>query len=117
MTTSVYIDKLRIFARHGVLPQERTVGNTFEVSVRLDYDFADAASADDVALTVNYAEVAYIVKHTMARPCELLEAAVWNIRKALLIRWPDIKSGRITVLKLHPPFTVPVASAGVTVEW
>lgn len=117
MRTSVEINGMKIFANHGVLEQERVVGNKFEVSVRLDYDFADAASADDVALTVNYAEVAYIVKHTMARPCELLEAAVWNIRKALLIRWPDIKSGRITVLKLHPPFTVPVASAGVTVEW
>lgn len=117
MRTSVEINSLKIFANHGMLAQERVVGNKFEVSVRLDYDFAEAASSDDVTHTVNYAEVADIVKHTMSQPCALLETAAWNIRKAMLMRWPDIKSGRITVLKLHPPFTAPVASAGVTVEW
>lgn len=117
MKTSIEINGLKVFANHGVLAQERMVGNAFEVSLRLDYDFAEAAAADDVNLTVNYAEVADEVRRCMAVPCNLLEAAAWNIRSALLGRWPSIKAGRITVLKLHPPFTVPVASVGVTVEW
>ena len=117
MNKSIEINGLKVFANHGVLVQERTVGNAFEVSLRLDYDFAEAAAADDVSLTVNYAEVAEVVKQCMTVPCNLLEAAAWNIRSAVVGRWPLIKGGRITVLKLHPPFSVPVSSVGVTVEW
>jgi len=117
MKTSINIDRLKIYANHGVLEQERVVGNLFEVSLRLDYDFSDAAAADDVDRTVNYAEVAECVKHTMATSCRLLEAVAWNIRSDLLARWPQINGGRITVSKVHPPFSIPVASVGVTVEW
>ncbi len=55
--SSIVIDGLRIMARHGVWPQETTVGNMFEVSVRLDFDAAGAMMADNFGLTVSYAEV------------------------------------------------------------
>ena len=73
MTTSVYIDKLRIFARHGVLPQERTVGNTFEVSVRLDFNALRAMISDSIDDTVNYAEAVEIIRGEMSMPSQLLE--------------------------------------------
>ncbi len=117
MKTSIEINGLKIFTNHGVLTQERVVGNKFEVSLRLDYDFAEAAVHDDVALTVNYAEATDIVSRVMTVPCGLLEAAAWRICDALLARWPTIEGGRITVLKLHPPFTIPVTSVGVTLDW
>lgn len=117
MKTSIEINKLKVFANHGVLEQERVVGNLFEVSLRLDYDFTEAAMCDDVSQTINYAEVAGQVKATMSTACNLLEAAVWRVRADILARWPQISGGRIALYKMHPPFTTPVASVGVTVEW
>ena len=47
--SSIVIDGLRIMARHGVWPQETTVGNMFEVSVRLDFDAAGAMMAPAIS--------------------------------------------------------------------
>ena len=42
MRTSITLDNLRFRARHGVMEQERAVGNTFVVALRLDYPFEEA---------------------------------------------------------------------------
>ena len=74
--SSIVIDGLRIMARHGVWPQETTVGNMFEVSVKLDFDAAGAMMADNFGLTVSYAEVIELIKQEMSVPSKLLENAV-----------------------------------------
>lgn len=56
MKGTVEINGLRIFARHGVLPQERQVGNLFEVSAHLVYPMDRALEHDDLGGTLNYAE-------------------------------------------------------------
>ncbi len=117
MKTTVEINKLKIFARHGVLPQETAVGNMFEVSVVLTYDFEQAALADDIDRTLNYAEAAQIIVDEMAVPACLLETVVMRLRTALTTRWPAITSGRIHLAKLHPPVPHTVASMAVAVEW
>ena len=69
MTFTIELEKMRFYARHGVFPQERAVGNWFEVSVSLTYEAdADMAPDDNLAGTINYARVAEIVTHEMAYP-------------------------------------------------
>ena len=41
---------MRFHAFHGVLSQERLVGNDYEVTVVMDSDIAAAALSDDVVL-------------------------------------------------------------------
>ena len=66
MKTYIDIERMQIRAHHGVLEQEKRVGNLFEVSVRLFYDFSEAAATDSVENTVNYAEAVDIVRGIMA---------------------------------------------------
>ncbi len=117
MKTYIDIERMQIRAHHGVLEQEKRVGNLFEVSVRLFYDFSEAAATDSVENTVNYAEAVDIVRGIMAEPARLLETVVFRIREALTARWPGITGGHVTLAKLHPPFPPPVVQAAVTVEW
>lgn len=143
MTFTIELEKMRFYARHGVLPQERAVGNWFEVSVSLTYE-ADAETApdDNLAGTINYARVAEIVTHEMAIPSQLLETVVLRIRRALLDAFassasdvasastvatsvptvvtdasPIITSGSIRVAKITPPLGLPLASASATLRW
>ena len=53
----VHIDGIRLHARHGVLPQEQLTGNDYIINVRVGYDISRAMQTDDVADTLNYAEV------------------------------------------------------------
>lgn len=117
MRTSITLNGLRFHARHGVMEQERRVGNTFVVDLRLDYPFADAMLTDNLESTLNYAEVYAVVKAEMDRPSHLLERVAGRIREALLRRYPQISGGFLRIVKLRPPIPGITGSAGVEVEW
>lgn len=115
---SITITGLRITAYHGVMPQERRVGNQFIVDIRLDVDAKKAMESDDLSGTVNYAEVIEIVKHEMAIPSKLLEHVAARIRQALNLRYgARINGGSVTVSKLAPPISVQLDSVSFTTRW
>lgn len=109
---------MRCYARHGVMPQERLVGNEFEVSVRIVYPAAEAVENDRLEATVNYAEVCSIVKDVMAVPSALLENVCGRLKTALQERFPLIESGSVRVAKLSPPVpNVRLESVSVELSW
>lgn len=109
---SVNINALRLHAFHGVMAQERVVGNEFEVTVRLDLatEALEAASADRLEATVNYAEAVEEIRRVMASPSKLLENVCWRIMLALRERFPIVTGGRIEVAKLTAPCGVEASS-------
>lgn len=114
----ILVEGLRIRANHGVFSQETLVGNVFEVSLRLSYPPAlEAMDDDDLAHSLNYAEVIEIVKREMATPSRLLEHVAGRIRRAIVEAWPAIDSGEITVRKLTPPVSAQLDAAGFTYTW
>ncbi len=100
MEVTIEINRMSLYARHGVMAQERVVGNTFEVTAHLRYPLTEG---DDIARTLNYAEAAEVIKAVMAEPAELLETVVKRLKDALLARFPAITGGMVKVAKLSPP--------------
>lgn len=114
----IEIDGLRVFARHGVLEQERTVGNEFEVSALLEVAASRAVATDLLESTVNYAEVCAVIKEVMATPSALLEHLCGRLRDALSERFPAIEGGMVRVAKLNPPIpNVKLNSVAVSLSW
>ncbi|MDE7385628.1 MAG: dihydroneopterin aldolase [Muribaculaceae bacterium] len=114
---SIEITGLEIWARHGVLEQERVVGNRFIVDVRLDVDLSNAMESDLVDDTINYAVIVDIVKREMAVPSNLLENVVWRVRRAIVTQFPVVKGGGVKLTKLTPPISCQVAGVSVTTRW
>lgn len=115
---TIEINGLRCYACHGVMEQERIVGNEFEVSVRLVYPAIDAVRDDDLARTVNYAEACDVIKHVMASPSALLENVCGRLKAALMARFPLVESGCVRVAKLCPPIpNVQLDSVAVELSW
>ena len=117
MQTSIIIEGLKIFARHGVLEQERRVGNVFELDIRLYFDAARAMESDNVEHTVNYARVIDIVNATMDQPSNLLEHAAARIRQNICNEFPEITSGSIALYKIHPPLSAQLSRTGFILNW
>ena len=117
MSESIVIEGLRIHARHGVLPQERRVGNVFEIDLRLDFDATAAMTTDRVESTVNYAEVVEVVEREMAVPSDLLEHVAGRIRTAICHHFPQITSGRLALYKIHPPMKAQLGRIGFIINW
>lgn len=117
MTGTITIDRLRLFAGHGVSEQERRTGNRFEVTVTLRYDANAACTTDEIEEAINYADVIEVIKAEMARPSRLLEHVAARIAKALCKRFRPLEGGSVTVTKLCPPCGVELAGVSFTLDW
>lgn len=103
-------------ARHGVLEQERLVGNTFTVSLKLYFDLSTAGQSDLLKDTLNYAEVFEIVKKEMAVPSNLLEHVASRIIQAIKQTFPQVVKIRIRLVKIRPPMSGEVEEAAVVMK-
>lgn len=106
---------MRFFGYHGVLPEENRLGQRFTVDVELTLDLEEAAAADDLAKTVNYADLHARVKRIVeGPPSRLIEALARRIATDLLATYTNINEVAVRVTKPHPPFDIQFD--GVTVE-
>ena len=101
--STITLRNMRFHAYHGVLPQERIVGNDYVVTIVMDVDFTEATLSDDVADTLNYAEVYEVVKQTMEKPCNLIERVAWLVGKSLLEHFERLCSVEVSITKVNPP--------------
>ena len=115
MSSKIYLRNVRFHAFHGVLPQERIVGNDYLVNLVLDYDFSSAMKTDDLQGTLNYAEVYQKVREEMAVPSKLLEHVAGRIAHRLFSDFPEIQNLQLSITKVNPPMGADSDGAGVEV--
>lgn len=112
----IHIDNLRIHAQHGVLPQEQLTGNDYTIDIRIGYDISKAMQSDDVADTLNYAEVYNIIRHEMDVPSRLIEHVAGRIANRLTDRFAEISDIMLRITKLNPPMGADCLGAGVEIH-
>ncbi len=115
--SSILLDNVRFHAYHGVLPQERTVGNDYLLNAEMVCDITEAVESDILSGTVNYAEAYEVIKREMLIPSNLLEHVAGRIAKALFTSFPSITEVHLTIAKLNPPFGIDGDGAKVKVHF
>ena len=117
MTTTITLNRIRFHAYHGVMEQERRVGNTFEVTLTVKYPFHKAMETDCLDHTLNYALLYEAVAAEMQQPSQLLEYVAGRIIKAIKQQFPLIAGGTVKVAKLCPPIKAQMQSVEVQVDF
>ena len=106
---------LRGHGRHGVYPEERAAGQPFVVDVVLSMDLRDAASSDDVTMTVHYGDLAQqVVALVEGEPVALLETLADRVARTCL-EYDRVDEVTVTVHKPEAPIPVPFDDVAVTV--
>lgn len=113
MNMYILLKDVRFYARHGVDPQETAVGAVFTVNLKIKTDFTQALKTDELAGTLNYAEVFNRVKEEMAHPSLLLEHAGGRILNRLFTDFPNIEQIELELLKQNPPMGADCTGAGI----
>ena len=113
----IHLNGLRIFAYHGVLPQENRVGAMYTINLRLATDYLEASKTDDLSYTINYAEVYQTVKKEMQQPSKLLEHVVYRISQKLFKNFPTITAINISLYKDNPPMEAECQRVGVEASY
>ena len=114
--SKIYLDDMRFYAYHGVMEQERRVGGEYSVSLAVEADMTEAARTDDVADTVNYAELYALVEHEMAIPSKLLEHVAARIGQRSIETFDRITALTVKVTKLNPPMGADCKGAAVEIK-
>lgn len=114
MTSKISLNAMRFYAYHGVLQQEKRVGNWFTVDLELQVDVTQAALSDQLQDTLNYAEVYAAVEEEMATFSELLEHTAGRILRRIRQQFPQVQGIEVRLTKEYPPFKGQVGGASVT---
>lgn len=107
---------MRIFARHGVLPQERVVGGFFIVNLSITTDFSRAIATDELEGTISYADVYEVVKAEMAEPSQLLEHVGGRICSSLFSHFRTATAIHLEIIKENPPMGADSRGAGIALD-
>ncbi|MCQ2143862.1 MAG: dihydroneopterin aldolase [Bacteroidales bacterium] len=99
----IILSGMTFHAHHGVMEEERLLGNTFVVDLEASLDLSAPAASDSLEDTVNYAEIYALVAREMAVPSKLLEHVAGRIIDAVKSSFPSIVTVKVTVSKKNPP--------------
>ncbi len=116
MTDRIVLEGVRALGHHGVLADERRDGQVFVVDVVLELDLAHAGRSDDLAATVDYADVAgAVVARVAGPPVDLIERLAELIADDVL-EHERVDAVEVVVHKPDAPVGHPFADVRVHVR-
>ncbi|TDX84014.1 dihydroneopterin aldolase [Epilithonimonas xixisoli] len=115
MKSKIILEDIKIYAYHGVLPEEAIIGNHYVVNLEVHSDLEKALQSDDLKDTINYAEINDIVHQEMGIRSQLLEHVIGRIITKIENQFPQITFIKIKLTKTIPP--MPGEMKGVSLEF
>lgn len=116
MTSKIILENLKIYAYHGVLPEETKIGTYYIINAELHADLEKATQSDDLQDTINYAEVNDIIHQEMTIPSQLLERVIGRIISKIEIQFPQVTFVKIKLTKTRPPMQGEMDGVSVEIE-
>ena len=112
----ILVRNLKIFAYHGVNPEEKADGQNFILDIDAYVDISVPCVTDNVEDTVNYAK---IIKETVkiftCRKDDLIERAAQRVADGLFESFEKIQSLRILLKKPEAPIKADFEYVGVEI--
>ena|SRR5690554_6938103 len=100
----IILKNLVFYGFHGVLDEEKSLGQKFHIDLELSLDFKKAGETDNLEGTVSYAEVYELVKEEVTqRKYNLLEALAEKIASKILLNFEKIQEVMVTIRKPEAP--------------
>lgn len=101
---NIQIQGLRLFAYHGVNPEEKENGQMFILDIRCGLSLCVPCQTDSVEDTVSYAKVLKTARTAfLSDKFDLLEKAAEIAAQAILEQFPKIKEVTVRVRKPQAP--------------
>ncbi len=113
----IIIDSLKIFAYHGVNPEETAMGQWFVLDIEAWADLTNACCTDELYDTVSYADIIKTVRTAMTeKNCKLLEHAAQRTADAIFAKHEKIQRIRLRLRKPDAPIKADFSFVAVEIE-
>lgn len=111
----IYIKGLRVYAYHGVKPEEKDKGQPFILDITLSVDLSAPGGSDRLEDTVNYSKVSKTaIAIMLAQKDDLIERAATRVAEAILDQYARV--AEVTVLLKKPRAPIAADFEYVAVE-
>lgn len=113
----IKISNLEVFAYHGVLKEENSLGQKFIISAELSTDISEAANDDDITKSINYASVCKAIeKFLKENTFKLIETTAHKLATYLLKKYDRLGSIKLEIKKPWAPIHMSLDTVSVQVE-
>ncbi len=113
----IFIRDMKFYGYHGVLAEEKRIGQCFIVDVIIETDLKKAGETDSIKETINYAEVYALCKDIVeGERNNLIEAVAEKVATAILNQFSQAKNVVVKVIKPNPPINGHLHSVAVEVK-
>ena len=113
----IILQDIRIYAYHGVFPEEHTMGAYYKIGVEITTDYRKAMLHDVLSGTINYGDIYKVIQEEMAIPSKLMEHVAFRMMKSMFEKFAEIESIQLSILKENPPIVATeCAGCGVKIE-
>lgn len=117
MYDQISVKNLKVYAHHGVLPEEKRQGQYFYLDITLYADLLMSCLSDRVEDTVNYDEVCNCAYKAMTEHTyDLIERAAQTVCDAILKEFDRVAEVEVTLKKPHAPVKCDIEYAAVTIR-
>ncbi len=112
----IFLAGMSFFGHHGVLPEERELGQRFLVDVDIVTEITAAGGRDDLTLTVDYRHVYETVRAVVEGPPMLLVEAIAERVAHRLLEIDRVEAVTVRVRKPDVALGGPLEAAGVEIR-
>ena len=110
----IFIERLKVFGRHGVYQKEKEDGQIFLVDCVCDVSFAEAIDSDQLSHTTDYGNLCLFIRKFFAEHAfDLIEKAADELAHAILYAFPGILGLRLTINKPQAPIPMEFEGVGI----
>jgi dihydroneopterin aldolase len=114
--SKIFLEDVKIYAYHGVLPEENIIGTYYILNVEIHTDLWDAAVSDNLNDTISYADINEIIHNEMKIKSKLLEHVAGRIIMKISEKFNQISYIKLRITKTSPPMKGEMKGASIELE-
>ncbi|SDQ77795.1 dihydroneopterin aldolase [Chryseobacterium soldanellicola] len=114
--SKIFLENVKIYAYHGVLPEENIIGTYYIINAELHTDLWKAAETDDLQDTISYADINEILQNEMKIKSKLLEHVAGRIISKIHEKFSEISYIKLKITKTAPPMQGEMTGASIELE-
>lgn len=114
--SKIFLEDVKIYAYHGVLPEENIIGTYYILNIEIHTDLWSAAESDNLNDTISYAQINDIIHEEMKINSKLLEHVGGRIIAKIHENFGQISYIRLKITKTSPPMKGEMKGASIELE-
>ena len=114
--SKIFLEDVKIYAYHGVLPEENIIGTYYVLNIELHTDLWKASESDDLNDTISYADINDIIHYEMKIKSKLLEHVAGRIISKIHENFQQVSYIKLKITKTAPPMQGEMRGASIELE-